>query len=806
MKTSPSTNGPDPSDPLHAAHPDGILALPPDVNIANPKILIVDDDTITVRVFRKYLWEANYRNLVSTSNAEQTLEMVARESPDVILLDVLMPGVSGLEILSAIRGDRNHADIPVIILTASTERETKLQALARGVTDFLQKPVDPCEMIPRVRNALRIKAFTDYYRAHSVFGGSQAAARTGTEEGSAEYAGKRPQSVQWRPAELRWPAFEQARVEDLKANAKILIVDDEPINIKVIQKLLAGEGYTKTASTSQATDAISAVYREVPDLVLLDIMMPKISGLEILEKIREDDEMAGLPVIILTASTDQGTKRQAFDLGATDFLSKPVDSLDLLPRVRNALIVKLHHDHLRDYAEALECEIAEQIKALEAHTIALEQANEMLRRSRDIAQRAERMKSQFLANMSHEIRTPLTAIIGFSDELLRDIQDSAMSETHVAHVKSIVRNGQHLLGVINDVLDLSRIEAGCLSVEICLCSPAEICSEVVGSFQVLAARKGVALSLHFEGPLPEVIQTDPICIRRILTNLIGNALKFTEKGSVDLRVRLMNDPKEPAIEFQVTDTGIGIHKSHLSQLFRPFVQGDDSVGRRYGGTGLGLTISKHLAERLQGSIGVESEFGKGSTFRVILPTGPLDGVKLLDDPSAAADGAEAEKNRARPASAVKLNCRILLAEDSADNQRLISLILNKAGAEVEIAENGEIALEMAMRAANTDKPFDLILMDMEMPVLDGRTAVRHLRARGYVGPIIALTAHAMSGEREKCLEAGCDDYATKPIDREKLISRIFHYINPQAKGFGAALEAELKEIQVDLDRDLHASR
>ena len=783
MTTSPSTNGPFEYEALMATRHDGGLALPQDVNIANPKIMIVDDDMITVRVFRKYLSEANYRNLVSTCNPEQTLEMVARESPDVILLDVLMPGVGGLDLLFAIRREKDHKDIPVIILTACTERETKLQALELGVTDFLQKPVDPCEMIPRVRNALRIKAFSDYYRTHSALGGGPAAAR----EGAAECAARRPKGVRWRPAELRWPTFEQRRIEELKANAKILIVDDEPINVKVIQKLLAAEGYARTASTSQATEAVSVVYREMPDLVLLDIMMPQISGLEILEKLRADEKMAGLPVIILTASNDQGTKRQAFDLGATDFLSKPVDSVELMPRVRNALIVKLHHDHLRDYAEALECELAEHIKSLEAHAVALEEANDMLRRSRDVARHAERMKSQFLANMSHEIRTPLTAIIGFGEVLLSEVQDSAMSEAHVAHVKSIVRNGQHLLGVINDVLDLSRIEAGCLGVEIGLCSPAEICSEVVRSFQVLAARKGVALSLHFDGPLPQTIQTDPMCVRRILTNLIGNALKFTEEGTVKLHARLIEDARDPAVEFRVVDTGIGIHKTQVPQLFRPFVQADDSVGRRYGGTGLGLTISKHLAERLQGSISVESELGKGSEFLVVLPSGPLDGVKMLEDPSAAAERMELESSDVQPAMAVNLDCRVLLAEDSADNQRLITLILKKAGAEVEVAENGEIAMEMAIRAANSERPFDLILMDMEMPVLDGRTAVRHLRTLGYAAPIIALTAHAMTGEREKCLESGCNDYATKPIDRENLIARIHHYV----KGTGSRTALEL---------------
>lgn len=783
---------------MQVGHQAGSRSMPPDVNIANPKILVVDDDATTVRVFRKYLWEAGYRNVFSTSNSEQTFDLIAHESPDVVLLDVLMPGVNGLEILSAIQNDRDHDNTPVIILTASTDRDIKLQALQRGATDFLQKPIDPCELIPRVRNALRIKAFSDYYRSHSALSRSLTVAQTDESPRLADHPASRLGG--WRPAELRWPIFQRTRIDELKKTATIMIVDDEPINILVIRKLLADEGYEKTLSISKATEAVAAVQREKPDLVLLDIMMPETSGLDILETLRAGEQTANLPVIILTASTAQSIKRQAFDLGATDFLSKPIDAVELLPRVRNALLVKSHQDQLENYATALEQEIVEQIKALEAHAVALEEANEMLRRSRDVAQRAERMKSQFLANMSHEIRTPLTSIIGFSEVILSETEESHMPESHVAHIRSIVENGRHLLDVINDVLDISRIEAGCLNVEISLCSPAEICSEVVRSFHVLAERKGIGLLLHFEGPVPEVIQTDPVYVRRILTNLIGNAMKFTEEGSVQLAVRLVEWQEESAIEFRVTDTGIGIGEEYLPQLFKPFMQGDESVGRRYGGTGLGLTISKHLAERLQGEIMVESELGKGSTFRVILPTGPMEGVKLLDDPLAAlARNRQAGSEAQRSACATKLNCRILLAEDSSDNRRLISLILRKAGAEVEVAEDGQIAFDKAIEAHKRQEPFDLILMDMEMPVLDGRTATRQLREAGYPGVIVALTAHAMAGQRDKCLEAGCDDYATKPIDRTKLLESIRHYVSPIVQQSGEQQDAGNAEVQTGTD-------
>ncbi|HBO42592.1 MAG TPA: hypothetical protein DD670_01385 [Planctomycetaceae bacterium] len=381
----------------------------------------------------------------------------------------------------------------------------------------------------------------------------------------------------------------------------------------------------------------------------------------------------------------------------------------------------------------------------------------------DEAKAANATKSQFLANMSHEIRTPMTAILGFSDILLQEASVDRSPPEHIEAIRTIQRNGQHLLDLLNDILDLSKIEAGKLDVERVACSPVQVLSDVVSLMRVRAETKGLSLAVEYAGAIPESIQCDPLRFRQILINLIGNAVKFTETGSVRLVARLVRRLGSPSLlQVDVIDTGIGMTQSEISNLFSPFSQADSSTTRRFGGTGLGLTISKRLAEMLGGDISVESVPNKGSTFSVTVETGNLDGVELLETPKESCVVARLTPSAAVPA--VRLDCRILLAEDGPDNQRLISFLLRKAGAEVTLAENGQTAHDLAMAARDGGCPFDVILMDMQMPVMDGYEATRRLRAGGYTGPIIALTAHAMERDAVACRRAGCDAYLTKPIN------------------------------------------
>ncbi|MFT3687272.1 MAG: ATP-binding protein [Phycisphaerales bacterium] len=370
------------------------------------------------------------------------------------------------------------------------------------------------------------------------------------------------------------------------------------------------------------------------------------------------------------------------------------------------------------------------------------------------------LKMRFLANMSHEIRTPMTAILGFTDLLL----DPKLSvQNRMAYTETIRRNGNHLLGLINDVLDLSKIQAEKMALSV---GPAHVCklvAEAAAMVRVRAAEKNLPLNVVYEFPIPEHIQTDALRLRQVLVNLLSNAVKFTENGAVKLTARAdgLNAPT-PHITFIVADSGVGMSAEQVAGLFHAFSQVDDSATRRFGGTGLGLCISKELVERLGGSMRVESTRGVGTTFTVQMPVGDVKGMRLVYN----AEEALAETSTPPPiVAATKLQGRILLAEDGPDNQRLIKLVLAKAGAEVDVVENGQLALDAALAAERDGRPYDLVLMDMQMPVMDGYSATSGLRERGYRRPIVALTAHAMPHDRQRCLLAGCDDYTTKPIDR-----------------------------------------
>jgi CheY-like chemotaxis protein len=404
-------------------------------------------------------------------------------------------------------------------------------------------------------------------------------------------------------------------------------------------------------------------------------------------------------------------------------------------------------------------------------------AAESLRVATKAAEQANQAKSEFLANMSHEIRTPMAAILGYADLLLAEEGIDRAPVHRVEAFRTIQRNGEHLLQVINDILDLSKVEAGKLVLERIRCSPNEILLDVQRIVKQRAQAKSLPFQIDFVGAIPDTIETDPTRLRQVLVNLVGNAIKFTEKGAVTLSMRLVEpDSENPKMEFTVTDSGIGMTSQQLENLFQPFSQADASTSRRFGGTGLGLTISKRIIDQLGGELIVQSEYGVGTVMRTILPIGSLKGVKQSHLTVQSEPAYRSKASKVEPAS---LDCRILLAEDGPDNQRLLTFVLTKAGAQVTLAENGQTAVDLMMasmrepRRRETDPaPFDVILMDMQMPVLDGYQAARRLREEGCQTPIIALTAHAMQGDREHCLAAGCSDYLTKPIDRHTLVATI----------------------------------
>jgi len=390
---------------------------------------------------------------------------------------------------------------------------------------------------------------------------------------------------------------------------------------------------------------------------------------------------------------------------------------------------------------------------------------EALREAKISAEAAARAKTAFLANMSHEIRTPLTALLGFADLLL----DPSLENVDRLSYATIIRsNGEHLLAVLNDVLDVAKIESGKLTIEHVEFSPAKMLAEVASLMRVKALEKGLSFSAAADAPLPAAVRADPTRLRQILLNLISNAVKFTESGSVRVTARCGPAPQgsEAQLEIRVSDTGIGMDETQVQRLFQPFFQGDSSTTRRFGGTGLGLAICGPLVRAMGGVIEVKTKPHEGSEFTVRLPVEIGEGTQDAADLVVSAAPPEAQSGRGS----------VLLAEDGPDNQRLISTILRQRGFEVEVVDNGLHAVERALSAAKSGAAFDVILMDMQMPRLDGYQATARLRASGYQRPILALTAHAMEGERKRCLDAGCDEHLAKPIQREVLLRAVASHV------------------------------
>ncbi|QDV25845.1 PAS domain S-box protein [Aureliella helgolandensis] len=380
------------------------------------------------------------------------------------------------------------------------------------------------------------------------------------------------------------------------------------------------------------------------------------------------------------------------------------------------------------------------------------------------AKSANESKSAFLANMSHEIRTPMTAILGYADLL----QDLVHQDDAIQHLKTIRNNGHYLLEIINDILDLSKIEAGKLEVE---CEPFELhrlIEDVRSIMEIRAKEGGLMLEVQYNGKLPSVIQSDAKRLKQILINLVGNAIKFTHRGQVQIRVQF--DAMTWRLQFDVIDTGIGISQGQMARLFKPFSQGDASVSRNFGGTGLGLIISQRLAEMLGGSITAESTENVGSVFSVSIQTGENSHLELVDYESMLdSRGVHVDTNHNEPS---KLTCHVLIVDDRRDIRFLSKHILTKSGATVSECADGLEAVERIAAHLIDGKVPDLILLDMQMPNLDGYATAQRLRSLGYTGPILALTADAMQSDMNRCLDVGCNNYLSKPIDEKQLLKKV----------------------------------
>ena len=507
------------------------------------------------------------------------------------------------------------------------------------------------------------------------------------------------------------------------SSSRILIVDDVQLNLDLIKEILSEKGYL-IATAVNGKSALAKTKAHKFDLILLDIILPDVDGFEVCASLKANPQTKDIPVILLTAKKENDSITRGFQSGAVDYIPKPFSKEELLARV------DLH--------------------------LTLKNTQEELIKSKDMALAAAKAKATFLANVSHEIRTPMNGIIGMIDIL----KGTNLNAEQREYLDTIGISGENLLMIINDVLDFSKIEAGQITFEKIRFNLHDELTEVVKILKYKAQQKNLNFSFEVAANVPPLLVGDPLRLKQVLINLCNNAIKFTSDGFVHVAVNLINQSDCCVhLNFEVKDSGIGISKENQAKLFHSFTQAETSITRKFGGTGLGLVISKNLVELMHGKIGIISEEGNGSNFHFDAEFGVSPADLLHDEAYILTTDIE---------SGSKL--KILLAEDNIINQKVAILNLEKLGHSVITVESGEMAIEKF----SSETP-DVIFMDIHMPDMDGVEATKRIREleRGknvnFRIPIVAMTANTLKNDKEIFVTSGMDDYLTKPFNESDLV-------------------------------------
>jgi signal transduction histidine kinase len=548
----------------------------------------------------------------------------------------------------------------------------------------------------------------------------------------------------------------------------LLVIDDNLDNVSLLLDFLTEGGGFKVLIARDGKDGIERAQLAQPDLILLDVVMPGLDGFEICQILKSKENTKHIPIIFMTMLTETVDKIKGFELGAADYIIKPFEQEELLARVtthvrlhqlQQQLAKQNHQLAQKNQTLVEEIQRREQVEASLA-----ERTNELSRTNIQLT-RALRLKDEFLANMSHELRTPLSAILGISQAFREEVYGPINEKQH-KFLQFLEDSGHHLLALINDILDLSKIEADKLVLNIETVVVHNICQTSLGMMIEAAYKKQIQLAMIFDYAV-ETIQTDGRRLTQILVNLLNNAIKFTKEGG-SIQLEIKGDRENEVVKFMVQDTGIGIPQKDIEHIFDAFVQLDGALNRMYEGTGLGLSLVYHLTERLGGSLSVSSEVGKGSLFTVLLPW------DCSANQSVAPKENQEQKHNTEIQSVAKMSSDspwvILLAEDQEMSFNVISdYLITRYGCQIIPAHNGKEAIKQA-----TIHHPDLILMDIQMPVMNGLTAIEKIRSETEIAgiPIIALTALAMQGDREACLKAGANDYLSKPVNMKNLVASI----------------------------------